>query len=142
MRTVFAKSSSLRQYYAYKIVFLTSVNLPLNGQMSDWFGDFSDRIEDNAGAYAALGGMAHLRNQNAQRNELRKQRALLEDQLASAKAAERTEKERLEIEKQRFEIEQKERDLRQKKAESVKEMRKVMSRVSTELEEMNRLINS
>jgi len=35
--------------------------------MSDWFGDFSDRIEDNAGAYAALGGMAHLRNQNAQR---------------------------------------------------------------------------
>ena len=110
--------------------------------MSDWFGHFSDRIEDNAGAYAALGGMAHLRNQNAQRNELRKQRALLEDQLASAEAAERTEKERLDIEKKRFEIEQKERDLRQKKAESVKEMRKVMSRVSTELEEMNRLINS
>ena len=110
--------------------------------MSDWFENFSDRIEDDAGALAALGGMAHLRKQSAQRNELIKQRELLKEQLASAKAAERTEKERLEIEKKRFEIEQKERDLRQKKAESVKEMRKVMSRVSTELEEMNRLINS
>jgi hypothetical protein len=142
LRTVFAKSSSLRLYYDYTIVLLIKVNLSFNYRMSDLFGDFSDRIEDNAGAYAALGGMAHLRNQNAQRNELRKQRALLEDQLASAKAAERTEKERLEIEKKRFEIEQKERDLSQKKAESVKEMRKVMSRVSAELEEMNRLINS
>ena len=107
--------------------------------MSDWFENFSDRIEDNAGGLAALGGLAHLRNQSAQRNELKKQRELLQEQLASAKAAERSEKERLEIEKKRFEIEQKERDLSQQKAESVKTMRKVMASVSNELDQLDGL---
>jgi len=104
--------------------------------MSEWFENFSDRIEDDAGALAALGGMAHLRNQSAQRNELIKQKELLKEQLASAKAAERTEKERLEIEKKRFELEQKERDLRQQKAESVKRMRKLMASMSHDLDDL------
>jgi hypothetical protein len=54
--------------------------------------DFNSGIEDNAGSLVALGGKAHLSNQSAQRNELKKQRALLEDQLVSVQAAERTER--------------------------------------------------
>ena len=107
--------------------------------MSEWFESFSDRVEADAGGLAALGGMVHLRNQNAQRNELKKQRDLLQEQLASAKAAERTEKERLEIEKKRFELEQKEREFLRKKAESVKTMRKVMANISHELNQLEKL---
>jgi len=107
--------------------------------MSDWFENFSDRIEDDAGALAALGGMAHLRNQSSQRNELVKQRELLKEQLASAKATERTEKERLEIEKKRFELEQKERDLRLQKEQAIREMRKAMSGISHELNKLEEL---
>ena len=49
--------------------------------MSDFFENFSDEIEDNAGAYAALGGLAALKNQNAQKvaiDEVKKQLAKIE----------------------------------------------------------------
>ena len=108
--------------------------------MSDWFEKFSDNVEDNAGAFAAIGGMAHLKNQSAQRNELKKQRKLLQEQLASAKAAERSEKERLEIEQKRFELEQKEKDIRDKKDLAIKGMRKLMATVSKELRILDELV--
>lgn len=108
--------------------------------MSEWFENFSDGIESDAGALAAMGGLAHLKNQNAQRNELLKQRELLQEQLASTKAAERTEKQRLEIEQKRFELEQKERNLLQQKASSVKTTRKVMSSISFELDQLENLL--
>jgi hypothetical protein len=92
--------------------------------MSEFFENFSDHVEDDAGGLAALGGMAHLKNQSAQRNELKKQRELLQEQLASVKAAERTEKER---------------EFLRKKAESVKAMRKVMANISHELNQLEKL---
>ena len=38
--------------------------------MSDFFEDFSDEVEDNAGGYAALGGLAALNNQRASLKKL------------------------------------------------------------------------
>ena len=58
--------------------------------MSEWFENFSDNIEDNAGAYAALGGLVALNNQRAQINKL------AELQKAQARAA-KTEQEREQI---------------------------------------------
>ena len=66
--------------------------------MSEWFENFSDNIEENAGYYAAAGGMMHLRNQDAQKKELQKQRRILEQQARDAKDQAKTEKERLALE--------------------------------------------
>jgi hypothetical protein len=38
--------------------------------MTDFFESFSDEIEENAGAYAAIGGLAALKGQQAQRKKL------------------------------------------------------------------------
>lgn len=48
--------------------------------MTDLFENFSDEIEENAGAYAALGGLAGLKGQEAQRKALEAQRKALEAQ--------------------------------------------------------------
>ena len=46
--------------------------------MTDFFESFSDEIEENAGAYAALGGLAALKGQQAQKESLND----IKDQLA------------------------------------------------------------
>ena len=68
--------------------------------MSDF--DFNEHMQDNAGYYGAVGGMMHLRNQDAQKKELQKQRKLLEDQAKSAKEKAKNEKERLALEQKRL----------------------------------------
>ena len=98
--------------------------------------DFNDHVEENAGYYGAVAGMAHLRNQQQQGEELRKQRQLLEDQAKSAKTKANAEKERLKIEKRRFELEQKEKELQRQKLDQVKELRKLMASISGEMDEM------
>ena len=100
--------------------------------MSDWF--------ENGGALAALGGMAHLKNQSAQRNDLEKQRELLHEQLASAKAVEISEKERLEIEKKRFEIQEENRRLNLEKAQAVKSIRKTLADASSAFERIDKIL--
>jgi len=55
--------------------------------MSDFFENFSDEIEENAGGYATLGGLAGLTGQNAQRKVLEAQRknlASIEGELKKA----------------------------------------------------------
>lgn len=49
--------------------------------MTDFFESFSDEIEENAGAYAALGGLAVLKGQQAQRKKL----SDIEEELKRAK---------------------------------------------------------
>ena len=102
--------------------------------MSDF--DFNEHMEDNAGYYGAVGGMMHLKNQHRQSEELRKQRALLEDQAKSAKTKADAEKERLKIEKKRFELDQKEKEIQSQKKLQVKGLRKLMARISSEMDEM------
>lgn len=57
--------------------------------MTDFFENFSDEIEENAGAYAALGGLATLRGQEIRNKKLDEINALL------AKAENRVEREAL-----------------------------------------------
>lgn len=101
--------------------------------MSDWFEDFSDNIEENAGYYAAAGSMMHLRNQGDQKKELQKQRRVLEDQARDAKVQAKTEKARLALEEKRFDLEQKEKKAQILKAERVKELRKQMAQLSIDI---------
>ena len=101
--------------------------------MSEWFEDFSDNIEENAGYYAAAGGMMHLRNQDAQKKELQKQRRILEQQARDAKAQAQTEKERLAIEKKRFDLEQKEKKAQVLKTDRIKDLRKQMAQISSDI---------
>lgn len=103
--------------------------------MSDF--DFNEHMQDNAGYYGAVGGMMHLRNQQKQSEELRKQRGLLEKQAKAAEAKASTERERLKIEKQRLELDKQEAELRRKEAEQVKELRKLMAGMSSELDEID-----
>jgi len=102
--------------------------------MSDF--DFNEHIQENSGQYGALAGMAHLRNQSKQGEELRKQRRLLEEQAKSAKNQAEAENGRLQIEKERFALEQKEKELQRKKLEQVKGLRKLMANISGDIDEM------
>ena len=103
--------------------------------MSDF--DFNEHVQENAGYYGAVGGMMALRNQQKQSDELRKQRTLLEKQAKAAEAKASAEQERLEIQKQQLELEKQEQELRRQEAEQVKEMRKLMAGISSELDELN-----
>ena len=102
--------------------------------------DFGDRIEnslsDRAATLGAIGAMAHMRNQQRQTEELRKQRVLLEEQAKAAKDKAAAERERLDIEKRRLALEQKELELRREEAAQVKELRKLMANLSGELDEL------
>ena len=105
--------------------------------------DFNSGIEDNAGSLAALGGMAHLSNQSAQRRTLAEQTELLKEQLESAKnaaksakAVEEIEKQRLEIEQKRFQLEQNEKDLAHQRKIQLKSVRKIMAEVNRELDDL------
>jgi hypothetical protein len=110
--------------------------------MSDF--DFNEHVQENSGYYGAVAGISHLRNQQKQNEELRKQRGLLEEQAKAAKdkaATERqrlkVEKQRLELDKQRLELDKQEAELRRKEAEHVKELRKLMAGMSGELDEID-----
>ena len=103
--------------------------------MSDF--DFNEHVQENSGYYGAVAGMSHLRNQQKQNEELRKQRGLLEEQAKAAKDKASTERQRLEIEKQRLELDKQEAELRRKEAEQVKELRKLMAGMSGELDEID-----
>ena len=110
--------------------------------MSDF--DFNEHVQENSGYYGAVAGMSHLRNQQKQNEELRKQRGLLEEQAKAAKDKASTERQRLKIEKQRLELDKheaelrrKETELRRKEAEQVKELRKLMAGMSGELDEID-----
>lgn len=94
--------------------------------MTDLFESFSDSIEENAGAYAALGGLAALRGQEAQKQKL--------DEIKNAnEKANKIEMERLNIERKRFAIE-KARIHDQKSAEqSIKALRRLMVDVGSDL---------
>ena len=98
--------------------------------------DFNDHIKENAGHFGALGAMAHLRNQYEQGEELRKQRQLLEDQAKSAKTKANAEQERLKIEKKRFELDQKEKEMQKHKVNQLRDLRKLMAKISAEIDEM------
>jgi len=102
--------------------------------MSDF--DFNEHMQDNAGYYGAVGGMMHLRNQDAQKKELRKQRELLEEQARSARAQARSENERLAIERKRLELEEKERAFEREKKARIKDIRKLMTVLSTEIDDL------
>jgi hypothetical protein len=95
--------------------------------MSDWFENFSDNIEDNAGAYAALGGLAALNNQRAQINKL------AELQKAQAQAA-KTEQDRLALEQQRLELEKSRIEEEKATATAVKSLRRLMADAGSTLE--------
>ena len=98
--------------------------------------NFNDHMQENAGQYGAVAGMAHLRNQQKQGEELRKQRQLLEDQAKSAKTRANAEKERLKIEKKRFELDQKEKEIQRQKINQLKDLRKLMARISADIDEI------
>ena len=102
--------------------------------MSDF--DFNEHMQDNAGYYGAVGGMMHLRNQDAQKKELKKQRKLLEEQTRSAKEQAKSEKERLALEKRRLELEEKERAFERDKKARIKDIRKLMTVLSSEIDEL------
>lgn len=102
--------------------------------MSDF--DFNEHMQDNAGYYGAVGGMMHLRNQDAQKKELQKQRKLLEQQARSAREQARSEKERLAIEQKRLELEEKERAFERDKKARIKDIRKLMTVLSSEIDEL------
>jgi xanthine dehydrogenase iron-sulfur cluster and FAD-binding subunit A len=93
--------------------------------MSDWF-DFPDHIENNAGAYAALGGLAALRNQRAQINKLA---ALQNAQAQSAK----TEKERLAVERRRLKLEEARMQDEKATAAAVKAIRRLMVEIDRDI---------
>ncbi|MDC0280609.1 hypothetical protein OAL03_03535 [Akkermansiaceae bacterium] len=104
--------------------------------MSDFFEKFSDRIEDDAGGFAAMGGLAALSNQRASLKKLSGiQEQLEKSQAASAK----TEKERLAIEKQRLKLQQAQIEEQKFTAESVKELRILMADADTLFERMSRM---
>ena len=105
--------------------------------MSDFFEDFSDEVEDNAGGYAALGGLAALNNQRASLKKL----SGIQEQLEKAQAASaKTEEERLAIEKQRFALQQAQIEEQKFTAESVKELRILMADSDTLLEQMPQMV--
>ncbi|MDB4675576.1 hypothetical protein OAE98_02180 [Akkermansiaceae bacterium] len=104
--------------------------------MSDFFEDFSDGIEDDAGGLAAIGGLAALNNQRASLKKLSGiQEQLEKGQAASAK----TEKERLAIEKQRLKLQQAQIEEQKFTAESIKELRILMADADTLLERMSQM---
>ena len=120
--------------------------------MSDF--SFNEHIQENSGFYGAMGGVAHLRNQSANKFELQKQTRALEKQVEQQKksaqeqsklakamkqsAGERAESEkaRLELEKKRFELEEKERAYERDKKVQVKELRKFLLQLSDEVDEL------
>ena len=102
--------------------------------MSDF--DFNEHIQDNAGYYGAVGGMMHLRNQDAQKKELQKQRKLLEEQARSAREQANSEKERLSLEKRRMELEEQERAFEKERKAQIKDIRKLMTVLSSELDDL------
>jgi hypothetical protein len=105
--------------------------------MSDFFEDFSDGIEDNAGGLAAMGGLAALSNQRASLKKL----SGIQEQLEKAQAASaKTEKERLAIEKQRLALQQAQIEEQKFTAESVKELRILMADSDTLLEKMSQMV--
>jgi hypothetical protein len=105
--------------------------------MSDFFENFSDGIEDNAGGFAALGGLAALNNQRASLKKL----SGIQEQLEKAQAASaKTEEERLAIEKQRFALQQAQIEEQKFTAESVKELRILMADSDTLLEQMPQMV--
>ncbi|MDB4763961.1 hypothetical protein OAG21_01850 [Akkermansiaceae bacterium] len=104
--------------------------------MSDFFENFSDGIEDNAGGLAAMGGLAALSNQRASLKKL----SGIQEQLEKAQAASaKTEKERLAIEKKRLELQQAQIEEQKFTAESVKELRILMADADTLLERMSQM---
>ncbi|MDA7861312.1 hypothetical protein N9B03_09085, partial [Akkermansiaceae bacterium] len=101
--------------------------------MSDFFENFSDGIEDDAGGLAAMGGLAALNNQRASLKKL----SGIQEQLEKAQAASaKTEKERLAIEKKRLKLQQAQIEEQKFTAESVKELRILMADAETLLERM------
>ena len=98
--------------------------------------DFNEHIKENAGKYGAVGGLAHLRNQDLQNRELKKQRKILEKQVEAEKNKARTEKERLKLEQKRFELEKRELEFQKQKLSELKELRKLMAKITGELDEL------
>ncbi len=112
--------------------------------------DFNDILNDNAGYYAALGGLAGLsqRNrlldtQNRQIQQQAQQHAEQSRQIAAlaARAArvEAVESQRLEIEERRLEFETKRASDEQERREEIREMRRCLSKLITELEALPRV---
>ena len=94
--------------------------------MTDFFENFSDSIEENAGAYAALGGLAALRGQNAQNQKL--------DEIKKTnEKANKIELERLELERKRLAIEKARVNDQKSLEQSIKSLRKLMVDVDSEL---------
>ncbi|MDA7909976.1 hypothetical protein N9B18_02975, partial [Akkermansiaceae bacterium] len=101
--------------------------------MSDFFEDFSDRIEDDAGGLAAIGGLAALNNQRASLKKL----SGIQEQLEKAQAASaKTEKERLQIEKKRLALEQAQKSA----ADAVRELRLLMADADSLLEKISQMV--
>ena len=101
--------------------------------MSDFFEDFSDGIEDDAGGLAAMGGLAALNNQRASLKKL----SAIREQLEKAQAASaKTEKERLAIEKKRLALEQAQKSA----ADAVRELRLLMADADSLLEKMSQMV--
>lgn len=104
--------------------------------MSEYDNPFEENLRDNGALLATVGHMAQLSNQRKLREESRKQTALLEEQARKAEEKANAEKARLEIEKQRLALERQEMELRAEEARQVKEMRKAMSGLSREVDEI------
>ena len=98
--------------------------------------DLNEHVKENAGQYGAVAGFAHLRNQQLQNSELKKQRQILEQQSKAAQNKAKTEKERLKLEQKRFELEKRELELQKQKLIELKELRKLMSKMSGDLDEL------
>ena len=102
--------------------------------MSDF--DFNEHMQENAGYYGAVGGAMHLRNQDAQKKELQKQRKLLEQQARSAKEQAKSEKDRLALERRRLDLEEKERAFDRDKKAQIKNIRKLMTVLSSDIDDL------
>ncbi len=99
--------------------------------MADTFDYLSDIVEDNAGAYAAFGGLAALKNQRDQVNKL------ADLQKAQAQAA-KTEKERLAVEQRRLELEKARFEEERATREATKSLRRLLAEVGSELDRIIR----
>ena len=98
--------------------------------------DFNEHVQENAGYYGTVAGISHLRNQQNQNRELQKQRKALEQQVEAAKNKAKTEQDRLKLEQKRFELEKRELELQKQKQGELKELRKLMAKITGELDEM------
>ena len=112
--------------------------------------DFNDILNDNAGYYAALGGLAGvsqrnrvLDTQNRQIQQQAQQHAEHSRQIAAhAARVEDLESQRLEIEERRLDLESRRADAEQERRDEIRAMRRCLSKLMTELEALPRVFTA